>query len=492
MMNFKKSRLSFIPFCLILISVLLILILSFPDASFASLADDMIAREGWKKISLDFEGANLINILKIFSQQSGLNFVAAQDVAGKVITLYLENVPLREALEKILNSHNLTYELDEGSNIFIVKELIKPPVETITKIYALKYARVNSSPLNTASDTSISGNSLQDVLSGRLSSYGKISEDIRTNSLIITDVPYAFEVIDDTIKKLDVPIPQVLIEVEIIDTTKSLVDHLGFTWSQTGLLSYILPSYSGKLGMLGVEEFIKSDHVEHGTFRIGPSTTSSAMNLKHLMTSSDTKILARPKILTLSNEKATIKITGDDAIGTIVSKDDEGNVESITAERAPIGVEMVVTPSVNVETGEITMVLEPKVTSAETSALVDDNGNFFKNPQERSAKVTLIVKNNQTIILGGLLRQDLDETKTKVPFLGDIPFLGALFRSRDKETDKNREMLVFITPHIVDSTGVSLAQIENSYNTEILTQREQSGDHARKEEIDKVLSIWDN
>lgn len=461
------------------------LIHSLPDLAFASLGDDLIARESWRKISLDLEGASLLNVLKVFSQQSGLNFIAAQDVARQTITLYLEDVPIREALEKILNSYSLTYELDTDSNIFVVKKLIKPDADTITKIYSLQYARVNSSPLNTASAVNFIGSSLIDVLQSMLSAYGSLSEDSRTNSLIITDVPTQFEIIEQTIKELDVPIPQVVIEVEVIDTMKNLVDQLGFNWSvAAGLMTYTLPMHT-----------FQSSGISGGSSPLamtigGPPGTT--LSLSQIMTHSDTKVLARPKILTLSNEQATIKITGDDVIGIVRTEDEDANSVSVSAERTEIGVELLVTPSVNIQNGKITMVLEPKVSSAEDSGFTDQDGNVFRNPKERSAKVTLVANDNETIILGGLLRQDLSETKSKVPFLGDIPFLGALFRYKNKSEGRDREMLVFITPRIINKAELAKSnQFASKYDTQILSQREQSDYQYRRDQIDRTLTIWD-
>ena len=384
-----------------------------------------------------------------------------------------------------MNSYSLTYELDPDSNIFVVKKLIKPDADVITKIYQLQYARVNASPINSASTVNLVGSSLIDTLTSMLSSYGKLSEDSRTNSLIITDVPTQFEVIEQAIRELDVPIPQVVIEVEVIDTTKNLVDQLGFNWSQAaGLVTYTLPMHS-----------FQSSGISGGSSPLamtlgGPPATT--LTLSQIMNNSSTKVLARPKILTLSNEQAMIKIVGEDVIGIVRTEDEDANSVSVSAERTEIGVELLVTPSVNVQNGEITMVLEPKVSSAEDSGFTDQDGNVFKNPKERSAKVTLVAKDNETIILGGLLRQDLSETKSKVPFLGDIPFLGTLFRYKNKTEDRDREMLVFITPRIINKEEtVKFNQFASKYDAQILSQREQSDYQYRRDEIDRTLTIWD-
>lgn len=482
-MYFKKSDISLISFFFIFVFALLFFILSFPDSAFAGLGEDLIARESWRKISLDLQGASLINVLKVFSQQSGLNFIASQNVADKPITLYLENVPIREALEKILNSYNLTYLLDEGSNIFVVKELIRPEVETITKIYPLKYARVNSSPLNTAGARSTAGSSLVEVVTALLSSYGKLNEDSRTNSLVITDLPLQFQLIEETIKKLDIPVPQVVIEAEIIDTTKQLVDTLGMKWSSS-LYTLGLASRSGFAVPFG--KLWDTSTVTTGAI----NSVGTAATLQLLITDKKTKVLARPRILTLSNETAEIKITGITAVGTTTTNTSIGTAtaQSVSGvERYEVGITLKVTPSVNATTGEVTMVLEPEVSGVETS-----NISGFFDPQKRSAKVTVAVKDGETVVIGGLVRKDFNDTRKKLPILGDIPFAGTLFRHKDLD-DKDRELLVFITPHIIKEGSVDLAKTtEEAYNKEIIVQREQSDSKNRKEAIDKALSIWDN
>ena len=490
----KKARANNYSFSFhgIVISILL-LFLFFATATsvHASLAEDLIAREGWRKVSMDLEQTSLLSILKIFSQQSGLNFVASPEIASKSVTLYLENVPLREALEKILNANKLMYALDEESNIFIVKQLIEPEVELITKVFHLQYAQLAASPVNKDSTTQHEG--IIGAIKDRMSSYGKLTEDTRTNSIIISDVPFAMQQIEVAVAKLDVPVPQVIIEVEIIDTEKGLVDQLGFNITELSdnFFSYILPGYRIPATI---------DAIQGGSFRgqmtfgdsAGESGTPNALNL--LRSSSSTKILARPKILTLSNQKAEIKITRDAVISTKTTLDDLGNVSGIEAEREEIGVTLTVTPSVNLETGKITMALEPSVKSvSDALGFQDDLGNPLKNVDERSAKVTLVVDNNQTLVLGGLLQEDKLESRSRVAFLGDIPFFGALFRSVDKTPYSDREMLVFVTPRIVEpDSRLGIQTQQANYDPEVLAQREQSDFSFRREKIDKTLSAWDN
>ncbi|MCX7661740.1 MAG: secretin and TonB N-terminal domain-containing protein, partial [Candidatus Omnitrophica bacterium] len=115
--------------------------------SFSLFAEEIVFPNPEQRISMDFKDASLKDILKIFSIQSGLNFIASEAVQDRRITLYLENVPIKDAMDKIFKANNLTYELDPNSGIFIVKDWGPPKIETVTKVFILKYATVSTSSL---------------------------------------------------------------------------------------------------------------------------------------------------------------------------------------------------------------------------------------------------------------------------------------------------------------------------------------------------------
>ena len=110
-----------------------------------------------KTIFIDVKDVSLVNVLKIISQQSGLSFIAAQDVADKKITLYLNKIPLNQALQMVLDANGLTYEMQNDSNVFVVKAKEKTVKNLITKVYQLKYATVSSSKLNSTISTGVQG-----------------------------------------------------------------------------------------------------------------------------------------------------------------------------------------------------------------------------------------------------------------------------------------------------------------------------------------------
>ncbi|MDD5291806.1 MAG: secretin N-terminal domain-containing protein [Candidatus Omnitrophica bacterium] len=490
-MNIRKMNISFLSLSLILVCCFSFFSIIFTDSAWGVLADELLMQDPWRKISLDLEDASLLSVLKVFSQQSGMNFIASQEIANRTVTLYLENVPVRDALDKILKTYNLTYDLDEDSNIFVVRETAEQEADKkITKVYTLKYARVNSSPLNSASSNSTAGSSLADALSDLLSPEGKISEDSRTNSLIITDLPERFVRLEEMIRKLDIPVPQVLIEAEIIDVKKSLADQIGMEWAGS-IYTLTLASRTGLAFPFNAwHNRDAKTEITTGSISATSDDDDVSATLQMLITDVDTKVLARPRILTLSNETAEIKIVGNNAVGTATTTNSESGTENTSAERYEIGVSLKVTPSVSIETGEITMVLEPKVSSADVSSL----GTTYYDPQERSAKTTVSVKSNDTVVIGGLLRKDLSDTRKKVPFLGDIPLAGMLFRHKSG-SNQDRELLVFITPRIINTNAVNanLAQSQAStYNKDVLMEREQSDYQYRREEVDKALNVWDN
>ena len=414
-----------------------------------------------KTISMDFKEAKLPDVLKIFSQQSGLNFIASTEVADATVDLYLDKVPVEEALERILSANGLAYDLKSGSNVFVVKKLIQPEKKLMTRVYHLKQATVSSSKLNktlskftyeNTNNNSSSSNSSDPekkaadsgmiaAIQAILTAEGKVIEDPRTNSLIITDIPNQFPTIEQTIARLDVRTPQILIEVEMLDVNKKTADLLGPKWGDTPV------TFAGAQKD-GLAPFDQRKAITDGftfadpQYRVGTvSFQGLAFALQFLRTNTDTKNLARPRILTLNNETAEIRIKTDEAIGLNSTTSQDGAVTVNQAERAETGIFLKVTPQANTVTGEITMAIEPKVIQARTGESF--GGQTFKDPEERGTKSVLRIRDGDTIILGGLLRTNVEEVRTQVPIISRIPFIGSAFRHKDKK-EEERELIIFM------------------------------------------------
>ncbi len=453
-------------------------------------------------ISMDFQDASLKDVLKIFSIQSGMNFIASDEVRDKKVTLYLDKVPIKDTVEKLFMANNLIYEFDEQANIILVKGSYVPKVETITKVFYLKYAAVTSSPLNrevanniatssaslsssstsstsattsgSSSGTSIAPVDIVTAVKNILTENGKITENTRTNSLVVTDIPSNFINIEQVISRLDIPVSSVIIEVEMLDVSKNIVDKMGFEFGEKPF-TLLMPNASLKRGM----RFFMGDAALRGLDQIAPATAGAvsfgniyAQALDYLRTQTDTKYLARPRLLTLNNETAEIRIATNESIGVKTTTSSTAGTTQAEAERATTGVTLRVTPQINMETGEVTMFIYPMVAEALQGNTIQSAGaNYvFRDPEERSTKSIVKVKDGETIIVGGLIRNEFTEVTTKLPILGDIPIVGALFRHRNKTKDKDRELLVFITPRIVKDANTAAAYPKKA----VLPAREQS------------------
>lgn len=487
------------------------------------LDESIFTLEKEPSISMDLQDASLKDVLKVLSIQSSLNFVASEAVQDRTLTLYMDKVPLKEAMGKIFKANNLSYDLDKEASIFIVKDWGKPTVETITEVFYLKHATVSSSSLkeemkngrvsesssfsgSSSSGSSSSGSSssggsgggdkgkwkiedesgITQSIKKLLTENGSVIEDFRTNSLIVTDVPMRMDVIRKVVASLDISVPQVMLEVEMLDVSKDIVDNMGFKFGQTPL-SVAITGGQATLGF-PYHSWAKAFGGGFGTIDINNTNTGGGAykaQLDFLRTQTDTKFLARPRILILNNETAEIKITTNEAIGVSSEQQGTGTASSTTvsAERYETGVTLRVTPQIDISTGEITMFVYPKVSEASTTkssfaAGSDTTKTYtFTNPEIRSTKATVRVRDGETVVLGGLIRKQNSTVVTKLPFLGDIPFFGGFFRHKSVNPGKDRELLVFITPHIIKDSGSVNANVQGGVQPAkkmILPPREQS------------------
>lgn len=428
-------------------------------------------------ISMDFQDVNLKTVLKVFSQQSGLNFIASQNVQDRTVTIYFDNVKVEDALNYIMNANNLTYDQEPGTNIFIVKESGKPKVETITKIYELKYAQLNTLAAQGAEgeeQTNVSGSGdIVTIIQNILTENGKVVADKRSNSLIIKDVPSQFVIIEDLLGKLDIRTPQVMISAEVLETTTKMVESLGMNWQDGTFGVYTGPVHNTVWPL-------SSRHTTAGKgFSSGGALDFSGMTgtLSALLNNTDTKILARPRILTMNNEIARIELSSKEVARQTSQTATSNNVTTtgITYEEKDTGVVLEVIPQISRD-GYVTMKLKPSVSDLEQSRYTDQY-----DLHKRATETTVMVKDGETVVIGGLIKKKNTHGIKKVPFLGDIPMLGLAFRYKSVD-DSDKELIIFITPHIVK---------ENSYMLANISEREQEKPQfdEKKKEIKTVLDL---
>jgi len=457
------------------------------------------------KISMDLEGASLVNVLKVLSQQTGLSFVSAESVTDRRLTLYLEKVPLKEAMDTIFKANNLIYEFYPESNIFIIKETVVPAVQLETRVYKLKHAVVPGARLLKRIEQSgeagqmTTGTSEKDeggILSAVrdvLSEYGTANEDPRTNSLVVRDLVTSFPFVERVINDLDVAVPKVLIEVEVLDVSKEVSDRLGveFPTGLGGTLSVLTGTDEANTIRTTTFPFkVFGNEAAYGTSSVTPGkilASGFTATLDMLRADVDTKFLARPKILTLSGETAEINLVTNEAITAEATVSAEGGetIRSWEIEREDIGTMLKVTPQVNMVTHEIVMIVEPVVSSAVNDPVFTDANNRVNKVQRRESKSVVRIKDHETLMIGGLLTKETTERKTRVPIFGDLPLVGKLFR-HSALTEEDRELLVFLTPKIVRDDGT----IISAPGTYSVVSREQTpGD--RKRIIDQAMARFE-
>lgn len=440
------------------------------------------------RVSIDFKDADIKDVLRVISYKSGMNIISGEDVKGAV-TIHLVNVPWQKALDVILKTYGFGYDRDE--NIISVttleklqerreKEKLAAEVELlISKVFNLKYLD--------AGDTK---KSLEPMLSARgkitiVESTGqkgwefgaektgkrarKEEERIgKSNTLIITDTPSTLERIEVLLEQIDVKPDQILIEAKFIEINKDRLKDLGIDWGTgsagaesiaiTGVAvdktdgnvvstlgahnlgSEKSPSVFGsKAGISGTEPFDTGLEIIYKKL----TGTQFEVILHALEEDVHTNTLSAPRIMTLNNQEATILVGTKYPI--LKETTTEATASSTVKELdyyQDIGIQLNVVPQICVN-GYINMIVHPAVTSYTAP------GNY-PIITAREVETQVLMKDGETIVIGGLLKEIKSEGKFSVPILGKIPLLGLLFQRRTTDIEKI-DLLIFITARIVTS-----------------------------------------
>ena len=286
----------------------------------------------------------------------------------------------------------------------------------------------------------------------------KILADKRTNSLIVMTNPRNFTEIERIITELDIMLSQVLIQVIIAEVSLTGDLQYGVEWfekAHLGKASGHPFTIAGTANLLD-EKLIQADKLSSPDveelkdlakgFFYWISTAEVDVLIKALMGTTDFNVLSSPTILTADNKEASIMVGEKRPVVTGVSTTASETIRS-TYEYKDIGIELKVTPHIN-ENKYVVMEISQKIDDVAGFELID--GNKVPVITTREASASLVTKHQQTIVLGGLIKDDKSVVVSKVPILGDIPLIGLLFRY--KQTIKHKtELLIFITPYVVSS-----------------------------------------
>ncbi len=505
---------------LLLCGVIAIFLLMLALPSFAQ--DD-------RTVSIDVQNMGIDVVLKMIADQSGMNVVISNNVTGTV-TVKLDKVSVIQALDSVLKANNYLYAIDNGiitAYTYQDSEQQDRFISLQTKVFALNYTDVSD---------------LKKVILSMKTARGRIETNEKNNQVIVTDTPEKVKEIEAALKELDQPtetkqykllyskakdveprllqiIPkekgdvytdertnsivvkatpvilknidsfiggwdsqhkQVLIEAMILEVTLDEETKLGIEWQQ--------------LMQSGVDDSGKAIHhpslvnaAVHlasglpaagpaGFFKIGSLTADEyAVVIDALKSNANTEVLSSPRIVVIDNEKANILI-GSSEPYAVATTDPITHLLVQDIKYVEVGVKLDVTPQIG-EDNYVTMKIHPEVSTARR---VPEVSNVVAKDTTQ-ADTVMMVKDGETIILGGLIKNQKKQTINKIPVLGDIPLLGLIFQNKDYQ-DQKREVIVFITPHIMTNDNrqtVSRQQYQNTVN------RTKRGDEILGDAIEK-------
>lgn len=408
-------------------------------------------------LSMAFQDVSVRTVLDVLGQFTDTNIVASDNVQGN-ITLRLINVPWDQALDIILKSKDL--DKRKNGNVILVapaKELKDAELATLkaleeekslaplrTEYIRLNYAKADD-VLKLIEDARSSGSRSNDVGNASLlaSSKGVITVDARTNTLIVKDTNEGINSMRALIEKIDIPVKQVMIEARIVTASETFAREIGVRWgANKGSSTNPFSLKSGSPTNLSVD--LGTSKGIGGGLTVGLLSISDMLldlSLSALKTEGRGEIISAPKVLTADKQKARISSGRQIAY----QEASASGATSVSFKEAALTLEA--TPNITPD-GKISIQLD--VRNGDTTGEV-----YAGVPVIREDRIStnVVLEDGQTVVLGGVFRDRLENNDRKVPFLGDIPGVGRLFKYDGKTVDKS-ELLIFITPRLVND-GIS-------------------------------------
>ncbi|MEW5702488.1 MAG: type IV pilus secretin PilQ [Candidatus Zixiibacteriota bacterium] len=389
--------------------------------------------------NINFQNADVRSVLNFLAEYGGVNLVAAPNVQGQV-TLNLKNVEWRQALEILARTYNLKVVEEEGFlRVVQLTDYLRDQadlerhnseqrqlVDLETQLFNIKNANAKDmvKPLRSLTSTR-----------------GKVDVDERTNTLLVSDEPGNLTRIEKFVAELDRETRQVKISAKLLEVSSDFVDELGISWSGTGdgrdKRGY---EYHNELKTDGAERVL----TPYGQYKFSfmPNGWNLDATISALVSSGKGKVVAHPEITTVDNKEARIQVGQKVPIKQFSASGDV----VITFEE--VGTILRVTPHITSE-NRILLYMKPERSNflfAEAGVIINTN----------NAETNVVVENGQTAVIGGLTTQDEVVTTTGIPVLKDVPLLGALFRYK-KTSNESRDLVIFVTPTIVESALMGAA-----------------------------------
>ncbi|OUR65977.1 pilus assembly protein PilQ [Methylophaga sp. 42_25_T18] len=418
-----------------------------------------------EKLSLNFQNIEVRAVLQLLADFTGMNLVTSDTVQGN-LTLRLKNVPWDQALDIILKTKGLA--MRQNGNVMLVApaaeitarekqelEAQKQLVELeplYSEILEINFAKASELATILESD---SGSGASGEVTGFISERGSITVDERTNSLLIRDTADQLVQITQLIERLDIPVRQVLIESRIVIANDDFTKDLGVKFGASGHSETAGVGFSGSADDLGVTgrtivqpkgDLTDSLNVDFGlaagspTFALAlaklPFNAILELELSALQAEGRGEVISSPRVITSNQQTAIIEQ------GTEIPYQEASSsgATSVSFKEALLRLE--VTPQI---TPDDHIVMDLKVNKDEA---VFDAAFAVPSIRTQAVETQVIVDNGETVILGGIYEQEERKTTSRVPFFGDLPYVGFLFKTT-KDIDDNSELLIFVTPKII-------------------------------------------
>lgn len=411
-----------------------------------------------KAISLNFQDIPIRTVLQLIADFNGLNLVITDSVSGN-ITLRLDDVPWEQALDIILKVKGLGKRMD--GNVLMIAPAVeladkeRAQLETEKEVAALAPLYAEFIQINYAKVTDIA-NMLSSGNASLLSERGSVSTDTRTNTLLLKDTAAVIDAVKEMIEVLDIPVRQVVIEARMVTVSDSVGEELGIKWGMTatggnsstsGSLAGAEAANGGTAG--SVDDRLNVNLPVAGAagtiaFQVAKLADGQILDLELSALEKENKaeIIASPRITTANQQTAYIEQGAE--IPYVESA--SSGATSVSFKKAVLSLE--VTPQI---TPDNKVILDLIITQDSKGEVIPTGIGQAVSIDTQEIGTQVLVDNGETLVLGGIYQQRITNSVTKVPILGDIPYLGFLFRTTIEENRK-AELLIFVTPRIVMQT----------------------------------------
>jgi type IV pilus assembly protein PilQ len=420
-------------------------------------------------VTIDADDAFLPSVLAILAEKSGYNIVTGPGVNKEErISVHLRDVPIEQAMNLVIRAAGLSYEIVGRSFLVAPARALKEQVGLTSYVIELKYT-----------DAPTVAKMLEHF-------NANVSIDTTGNKILLITSPKVISDIQKVMAQVDRPALQIVLECRIIEVAVDDEQQLGLDWNRLSQLQTVITEspvdpYGNRTNNEGAPSLTGIDPSQRGrvpttmpffpleTRRLGywsKQVTAFEIALDMLMKRGRAEVLANSAVATLNNKTASIQVV--DEIPYVARSGGVGG--QVQIERTIVGVLLQVRPKINSD-GYITTDINPELSSI--FQFIESQDTQLPWVKRRTSKTTLRIKDGETVIIGGLLGVESTKTVHHMPFLGDIPFVGALFRHTAELTRKT-DLIIQVTPHILGG-GYSLQVPERVRETQQKFMPDQSG-----------------